>query len=86
MLTPDTLFSLPLVAAMSTVGAVFVAGWKIANAVRDLTDQVRGLRGDVRAAWTRTEQERWAFELERRNTKLPLYVPTVTSPEGIETV
>jgi hypothetical protein len=77
MLTPETVFSLPLIAALSTVGAVFVAGWKIANAVRDLTEEVRGLRGDVRAAWTRAEHERWAFELERRNTKLPLHVPTV---------
>jgi hypothetical protein len=77
MLTPDTVFSLPLVAALGTIAAVFVAGWKIANAVRDLTEQVRGLRGDVRAAWTRAEHERWAFELERRNAKLPLVVPHV---------
>jgi hypothetical protein len=76
-LAPDTIFSLPLIAALGTVSAVFVAGWKIANAVRDLTEQVRGLRGDVRAAWTRAEHERWAFELERQNTKIPLHVPHV---------
>lgn len=70
MLTPETLFSLPIVDALSTVGVVFVAGYKIANAVCDLTDRVHGLRGDVRAAWTWAEHERWAFELERRNTKL----------------
>jgi len=77
MITPDTIFSLPIVAALGTVSAVFLAGWKIANAVRDLTEQVRGLRGDVRAAWTRAEHERWAFELERQNVKLPLKVPHV---------
>jgi hypothetical protein len=77
MLTPDTVFSLPLVAALGTISAVFLAGWKIANAVRDLTEQVRGLRGDVRAAWTRAEHERWAFELERKNAALPLVVPCV---------
>ena len=77
MLSPETVFSLPLVAALGTVSAVFIAGWKIANAVRDLTEQVRGLRGDVRAAWTRAEHERWAFELERKNSKLPLHVPAV---------
>ena len=77
MLTPETVFSLPLVALLATVSAVFIAGWKIANAVRDLTEQVRGLRGDVRAAWTRAEHERWAFELERRNIALPLRVPCV---------
>jgi len=77
MLTPETVFSLPIAAALGTVASVFVAGWKIANAVRDLTEQVRGLRGDVRAAWTRAEHERWAFELERKNAKLPLHVPAV---------
>jgi|LauGreSuBDMM15SN_2_FD.fasta_scaffold11363_3 hypothetical protein len=77
MITPETIFSLPLIALLCTVSAVFIAGWKIANAVRDLTDQVRGLRGDVRAAWTRAEHERWAFELERQNHTLPLRVPAV---------
>jgi hypothetical protein len=77
MLTPETLFSFPLAAVIGSISAVFFAGWKIANAVRDLTEQVRGLRGDVRAAWTRAEHERWAFELERQNHALPLKVPCV---------
>jgi len=77
MITADTVFSFPIAAVIGSISAVFVAGWKIANAVRDLTEQVRGLRGDVRAAWTRAEHERWAFELERQNAKLPLRVPCV---------
>jgi hypothetical protein len=76
-LTPDTDLSLTLSAAALALGFVATAVWRAANFIRDLRDEIKGLRTDVRAAWTREEHERWAFSLERENTKLPLIVPSV---------
>ena len=76
-LTPDTDITVTLAAAGGAFAAVFWAGWKIANAIRDLVEEIKGLRKDVRAAWTREEHERWSFQLAMKNAKLPLVVPAV---------
>lgn len=76
-LTPDTDFTLTIGAALAALGMVAAAVWRAANFIRDLRDEIKGLRADVRAAWTREEHERWAFRLERDNANLPLSVPPV---------
>ena len=81
-LTPDTDITATLAAAGGAFAAVFWAGYKIANAIRDLVEEIKGLRKDVRAAWTREEHERWSFQLALQNAKLPLVVPPV--PARIE--
>lgn len=79
-LTPDTNITATLAAAIGAFAGVFWAGWKIANAIRDLVEEIKGLRKDVRAAWTREEHERWSFRLERDNADLPLVVPPMPEP------
>jgi len=78
-ITPETDITATLAAAGGAFVAVFWAGWKIANAIRDLVEEIKGLRKDVRAAWTREEHERWSFRLERENAGLPLVVPPIPS-------
>jgi hypothetical protein len=84
MLTPETDVTLTLTAAFLALSAVAAAVWRAANFIRDLRDEIKGLRTDVRSAWTREEHERWAFRLERDNADLPLSVPPVPSrsPKG----
>lgn len=83
-ITPDSDLTLTLSAAGGAFTAVFYGAWKIANAVRDLVDEIKGLRVDVRAAWTRQEHERWAFALERDNAHVPLTVPRVPAHQNHE--
>lgn len=76
-ITPATDLTLTVSAAAGALFFVAMAVWRAANFIRDLRDEIKGLRHDVRAAWTREEHERWAFHLERENTQLPLVVPPV---------
>jgi hypothetical protein len=68
------------------IGSVIIAvfallgvGWRAANAIRDVTDEVKALRNDVRAIhndrWSFSDMERWSFRLERENRERGLVVP-----------
>lgn len=80
-MTPDTTLSLTLTAAGALAGGLIVATWRLANYVRDAKEEIKGMRELAQAAWTRSQQERWALDLERRNMGLPLEVP---NPREIE--
>jgi hypothetical protein len=76
-ITPDTHLSATLAVCATFLVALITATWRVANMLRDVRDQLKGMRADIRESWTRREQERWAFELERRNRQLPIDVPPV---------
>lgn len=75
MLTPDTTLQLTLAAGIAIVGALIVATWRAANYLRDLTEEVKGIRAQMAGVWTVNDMERWAMRLERENKTQPLTVP-----------
>ena len=81
---PSTPVTLTISAIGISVAMLVGTGWRAANAVRDLCDEVAGLRRDVAAIaadrWTAADMERWAFRLERSNREngVNLVVPDVT--------
>lgn len=83
-LTPETTVTVTLTVGGTITAALVIATWRAANFLRDVRDELKGLRSDVRESWTRREQERWANELERQNRKLPLKVPPVPDRGVVE--
>jgi hypothetical protein len=76
-LSVNTSFTLTLAAAAALVITLIGTTWRVANMLRDVRDEIKGMRCDIQESWTRREQERWAVELERSNRGLPLNVPPV---------
>jgi hypothetical protein len=73
--------SLTIVAACTAAGALTLAVWRVANFIRDVRDEMRGFQAELKRVWTRSEQERWAHLLERKNRGLRLYVPPISETE-----
>jgi len=76
-MTPDTSFTVTLAVGVPLLCTLIYTTWRVANLLRDVRDELAAMRRDIQCSWTRVEHERWAFELERRNIKIPLYVPPV---------
>lgn len=86
-LSPSTKFSATVVSIVS--GAALIAGgsWYTANTLRDITEEIRELRREVRQAnadhWTVYNMERWSRQLERVNQGLGLVIPEISArPAG----
>ena len=79
MITPDTPLLLPIGFVCTLLIALLGATFKVANRIRDLTEQLKAMQRDIRASWTFRDMEKWALNLERENRsrKIPLYVPDV---------
>ena len=78
-LTPNSRVALTVGSAVGVCGALLYAGWFSANMLRDIKDEVSGLRSDIKAAssdrWTGRDMRDWGTEAERLNT-------AVTRSEG----
>lgn len=78
-ITANTRLSLNLVVVVICVGALVGTGWRAANILRDINDQIAGLRNEVKSVsadrWTLQDQKAWAYSLERTNRALGLAVP-----------
>ncbi|WP_404422914.1 hypothetical protein [Nibricoccus sp. IMCC34717] len=73
--------SITVVAAGIAVGALTTAVWRVANFIRDVRDELRGVQTQLKRGWTCSQQERWAHLLERKNRGLGLFVPSVNDIE-----
>jgi hypothetical protein len=84
----NTTVTLSVGIGCSIVGALVMATYRVANFIRDVRDEVKGLRRDLRETWSRQDQERWSVELERQNRNIALKVPVVppapSSLHGLE--
>lgn len=78
-ITPDTQFALSLSAACFGVAAIVTAVWKVANRMRDVSEKLEQLTMAVQQCWTKHDQEKWAYKLERANRKNGLVVPSPVS-------
>lgn len=78
-LTTDSTFTVTLGAIFLGTGAIVTAVWRAANFVRDLIEQIKGLRKELKEAWMLRDQEMWALQLERENRARnnALFVPDV---------
>lgn len=78
-LTANSRLSLNLTVVVICVGALVGTGWRAANLLRDIKDEIGGLRAEVKAVsadrWTLQDQERWAARLERLNRSANLIIP-----------
>jgi hypothetical protein len=86
MITPNSKVALTLGTAVIFAGSLIGFTWRVANTLSDIRQELSAMRRDVsdarRDQWTIRDQERWAFELERTNRNLPLFVPKV--PDRIQ--
>lgn len=81
-ITTNSRLSLNLTVVVICVAALVGTGWRAANLLRDIKDEIGGLRSEVKAVsadrWTLQDQERWASRLERLNRTSNLVVPEPT--------
>lgn len=86
-ITPATdHLSFTISAAGGAVACLTFAVWRAANFARDIRDELKMMREDIKEAWTRREQERFAANLERKNRALNLRVPGVSDDSDDDTV
>lgn len=82
-LSASTRFTGTVASIMS--GAALITGgtWYAANAIRDITDEVKALRREVRASnaehWTITDMKDWSRQLERINQTRGLILPEISA-------
>lgn len=78
-LNANSRLSLNLTVVVVCVGALVATGWRAANLLRDIKDEIGGLRSEVTKVstdrWTLQDQERWASRLERLNRSSNLVIP-----------
>jgi hypothetical protein len=73
--------TLSLLGLFTLISILTLAVWRAANFVRDVREELKGMREDIRRAWTRQEHAEWARRLDRDNRHIPLEVPPVPSSE-----
>lgn len=75
-LTPNSRLALRLGTAVTIAGAFLFAGWSSANILRDIRDELAGLRKDVRAVsiqqWTVRDMRDYGNETEKLNTGITM--------------
>lgn len=80
-LNPSTKFSATLASIIGGVALVASGTWYTANSLRDITEEIKELRREVRQAnadhWTVYDMERWSRQLERLNKDSGIVVPEV---------
>lgn len=80
-LSPSTKFSATVASIVAGVAVVASGTWYTANSLRDITEEIKELRREVRQAnadhWTVYDMERWSRQLERLNKDIELIVPEV---------
>ncbi len=71
-LSAETRLILPIGLLCTLLCGLIGVTWRLANFVRDLSDEVR-------STWSFRDQEQWALQLERENRhrNIALYVPDV---------
>jgi hypothetical protein len=69
-LSPNSRFNMTLAVACVIAGALFGAGWRLANSYRDFAAELAALRGDVRACWTVRDMRDYITETEKLNRHL----------------
>lgn len=90
-LTPDTMFSFPLLVLCGFVGALIAATWRAANYLRDIKADTKGIRRDLASSVRHADFKDWAHQLERENRGVerqperglfvPDFQPTCPVPE-----
>jgi hypothetical protein len=89
-LSPSTKFSATVVSIFSGATMIACGSWYTANTLRDITDEIRQLRREVRQAnadhWTAYDMERWARQLEKVNQPRGLVVPEISARQSSASV
>lgn len=82
-LSPSTKFSATVVSILSGATLIAAGSWYTANTLRDITEEIRELRREVRQAsadhWTIYDMERWSRQLERLNKGIGIVVPEASA-------
>lgn len=78
-LNPNTRLTLTLGTIASIATVLVIVGWRAANLLRDIRDEIGSLRREVQTissgTWAIQDQERWAYQLRWENRTIPLIVP-----------
>lgn len=78
---PETKLQITIAVATAVIGATATVSWVCANGLRDIKEEISGLRQEVisvrNEAWTYTDQYRWVGALSKQNRFTSIEVPTV---------
>ncbi|RRJ96865.1 hypothetical protein Ga0100231_024165 [Opitutaceae bacterium TAV4] len=82
-ISTNTRLTLTLGAAITCAVTLVVTGWRAANLLRDIRDEISSLRREVQTVssgtWSVQDQERWAYQLRWDNRSIPVVVPDPAS-------
>jgi len=81
-ISSDTQFTLTLGAACLIAGSVVTSVWRAANHLRDVKDELKGLKIAVLQCWTKHDQERWTYRLQIKNPALEVPQVNADSQHG----
>jgi hypothetical protein len=89
-LSPSTKFSATVASILSGAMLIAAGSWYTAHTLRDITEEIRELRREVRQAsadhWTVYDMERWARQLEKVNQPRGLVVPEISARQSSASV
>lgn len=78
-ISQNTKFSLTIGGVFTAVVVLVGVGWRAANIIRDVGDEVKALRNDVKGVsadrWSASDMERWAYRLDLANRERSIIVP-----------
>ncbi len=73
-ITSNSKYAITLGSAVAVCGALLYGGWCAANMLRDIKDEVSGLRSDIRSAatdrWTGRDMRDFADETKENNAAI----------------
>lgn len=78
-INPNSRLSLTIAGALTLGGFLIASSWRASNYLRDIRDEVADMRREVQAMsndqWSVSDQDRWAYQLEKLNRETGLKVP-----------
>lgn len=84
-ISQNTKVSLTVGGVITAVVVLVGVGWRAANIIRDVGDEVKALRNDVKGVnvdrWSASDMERWAYRLDIANRERNIIVP---DPRGVK--
>lgn len=80
-LIPDSPLKITIAVAVAVIGFTASISWVCANGLRDIKEEISGLRYDVSElrgdAWTYADQSRWVSVLAKENRFKSVEIPMV---------
>lgn len=80
-LVPETPLQITVAVGIAVIGATATISWVCANGLRDIKEELSGLRSDVShiryEAWTYQNQKDWVYALDKANKFSNIQVPDI---------